>query len=81
MLLVVLPLYLATVETLGGRVTSTWFFLLYLAIEGAFLFQRQVCRYPRCGDPFFHNWWNGNGFARRCVHCGLPKYATHDPVA
>ena len=30
---------------------------------------------PRCGKWFFAKWWCHNNFARRCVHCGLPKYA------
>src|SRR5581483_4668326 len=30
---------------------------------------------PRCGKPFFEKWWYYNSAARRCVHCGLPKYA------
>jgi len=30
---------------------------------------------PRCGKWFFEKWWYYNTFARRCVHCGLPKYA------
>jgi hypothetical protein len=33
---------------------------------------------PRCGKWFFTKWWYYNGFARRCVHCGLPKYG--DPL-
>ena len=33
---------------------------------------------PRCGKWFFEKWWYHNSFARRCVHCGLPKYA--DPT-
>ena len=32
-------------------------------------------RCPRCQKWFFAKWWYHNGFARRCVHCGLPKYA------
>jgi hypothetical protein len=32
-------------------------------------------RCPRCHKWFFRKWWYHNGFARRCVHCGLPKYA------
>jgi hypothetical protein len=39
-------------------------------------FQRFKC--PRCGRWFLAKWWNHNMFARRCVHCGLPKYA--DPT-
>jgi hypothetical protein len=41
---------------------------------------------PRCGELFFHvfdarPWrqsWRHNPFARRCLHCGLPKWATRD---
>lgn len=33
---------------------------------------------PRCGKWFFATWWYHNNFARRCVHCGLPKYAAPD---
>lgn len=33
-------------------------------------------RCPRCGKWFSAYWWYNRGFlARRCVHCGLPKYA------
>jgi len=39
---------------------------------------------PRCGKPFhaalragFIRW--RNSFARRCVHCGLPKWVDSDP--
>jgi hypothetical protein len=34
---------------------------------------------PRCGNTFFFTWWWSNPLARRCVHCGLPKWATSDP--
>jgi hypothetical protein len=38
---------------------------------------------PRCGELFFHKFddrpwrrvWRNNPFARRCLHCGLPKWA------
>jgi hypothetical protein len=33
---------------------------------------------PRCGKWFFAKWWYGNLFARRCVHCKLPKWETVD---
>jgi hypothetical protein len=33
-------------------------------------------RCPRCGKPFAATWWYRLGpFARRCAHCGLPKYS------
>jgi hypothetical protein len=30
---------------------------------------------PSCGRPFFLTWLGNNCFARRCLHCGLPKWA------
>src|SRR5262245_55466552 len=33
---------------------------------------------PRCGKRFFATWWYQNPFARKCVHCGLPKWAGSD---
>jgi hypothetical protein len=35
----------------------------------------QAFPYPRCGKRFFKTAWYGNILARRCVHCGLAKYA------
>jgi len=33
-------------------------------------------RCPRCGKWFAATWWYSKGFfARKCVHCGLAKYA------
>ena len=34
---------------------------------------------PRCGKPFHATFWYHNGFARRCIHCGLPKWSPRDP--
>ena len=31
---------------------------------------------PRCGRPFHVTWWYSNTWARRCVHCGLPKWTS-----
>jgi hypothetical protein len=35
-------------------------------------------RCPRCRKRFFATWWYRNPFARKCVHCGLPKWASSD---
>jgi hypothetical protein len=37
-------------------------------------YQRWPC--PRCGRPFGKTFWWHNPFARKCVHCGLPKWTT-----
>lgn len=33
---------------------------------------------PRCGNWFFATWLYHNQFARKCVHCGLPKWAVEN---
>jgi len=33
---------------------------------------------PRCGKFFFSILWYRHPFASKCVHCGLPKWATSD---
>jgi hypothetical protein len=34
---------------------------------------------PKCGKWFSVSWWyNKSFFARKCVHCGLPKFADSD---
>lgn len=38
-------------------------------------------RCPRCGKKFFSRTFSHNSFARRCVHCGLPKWASRDDCA
>jgi hypothetical protein len=35
---------------------------------------------PRCHRSFFYTWWFHNPFARRCVHCGLPKWSDQHAV-
>jgi hypothetical protein len=37
-------------------------------------FRLNAFRCPRCRKPFFHTLLFSNGFARRCLHCGLPKW-------
>jgi len=32
-------------------------------------------RCPRCSKTFFRTSWYYNSFARRCVHCKLPKWS------
>jgi len=49
-------------------------------------YQKGNFRCPRCGELFFQKfddrpwrmvWWH-NPFARRCMHCGLTKWAAED---
>jgi hypothetical protein len=61
-------------ETAALVVLGSW--LVFYGVAGI---RFQMFRCPRCGRWFFAKWWYHNIFARRCVHCGLPKYA--DPSA
>lgn len=39
-------------------------------------FRLQLFRCPRCGEWFSATWWyNLSILARKCVHCGLPKFS------
>ena len=37
--------------------------------------RRNLLRCPRCENRFFIRGFGRNHFARRCLHCGLPKWA------
>jgi hypothetical protein len=51
-------------------------------------YRKSNFRCPRCDELFFHKFddrpwrmsWQYNPFARRCMHCGLPKWAAQDPI-
>ena len=47
-----------------------WFCFAVVALARAGSFQ---C--PRCHHAFFYTWYLSNPLARRCLHCGLPKWA------
>jgi hypothetical protein len=75
--------YMPVVATLGSLIvrvfhTETLFLIVafgwmgFLAIS-ALRLNCWPC--PRCGKWFGATWWYKNPFARRCVHCGLPKYS------
>jgi len=49
----------------------SWFLAVFVTNRIAFGFN---C--PRCEKPFFYTWWFYNGFAKKCVHCGLAKWAS-----
>ena len=58
--------------------------MIVVAVAG---YQKSNFLCPRCGKPFFRTFddrpwradWQRNPFARRCMHCGLPKWASRDP--
>lgn len=54
-------------------VAGAW--MLAFVIAGNYML-RFHC--PRCHKMFFATWWYYNSFARRCVHCKLPKWSAGD---
>ena len=70
----VLSMRLFSTFTPAFAVAIAW--MIFSVIAGN-LALRFPC--PRCGKWFFAKWWYHNNFARKCVHCGLPKWA--DPNA
>ena len=61
-------------DKLGIPQSAVWvligaWFVLYPVAAIRF----SLWRCPRCGNPFYQKWWYHNGFARKCVHCGLAR--------
>ena len=68
-------------KTLGVALFVSWGLLLVRFFLDTAKYVYWSC--PRCGKPFhlvahWYGRWN-NPFARRCVHCGLPKWVDSDP--
>lgn len=56
-------------ESLGMIIGAFW--LPGFAIAGI---RSQLFACPRCHDPFFSSHFPYWPFARKCMHCGLPKW-------
>ena len=67
--------YLFSSEIPAFVVAGLW--MLALVVSGNYAI---ACRCPRCGKSFFRGAWYYNSFARKCVHCHLPKWSI-DPAA
>ena len=65
----------------GLGLFAAWVYLLVKFFFVSFEYIYWSC--PRCGKPFHYvmHWYGrrNNPFARRCVHCCLPKWADSDP--
>jgi len=68
-----LGLFIAA-PALSNRIGSAWFAVLWFGSCIVTSFRLSMWRCPRCGHCFFWNFIH-NQFARRCMHCGLPKWA------
>lgn len=66
-----------------GRLAIAGLVLTILAVAWIALFivlavRLQLFKCPRCRQKFFMAFSHYNPFARRCVHCGLPKWSRTD---
>jgi hypothetical protein len=61
------------VET-GFAILSPVWMLVFVVVA----IRLQLFKCPRCGLQFFKTFWSYNPFAKRCRHCGLPKWANTD---
>jgi hypothetical protein len=69
----------------GGAIFAAAF--VWMIIWAVIGYQKGNFPCPRCGELFFvkfdnRPWrmvWQRNPFARRCMHCGLPKWAAQNP--
>ena len=70
----------------GAKASGLALFAAWVVVWFRFFFVSGEYVYwscPRCGKPLHYiaRWygrWN-NPFARRCVHCGMPKWVDSDP--
>lgn len=82
----ILAFYLAGIAFAGAPKPAAWGLgvVVAAAVCGVFItgYRQTSWRCPRCHQPFFTRRWRWctfhNVFARRCLNCGLPKWAPHD---
>jgi hypothetical protein len=83
---VLVPLVSTFASHTAAKVVGLALFAAWVVVLFRFFFVSGEYVYwscPRCGKPFHYvaRWygrWN-NPIARRCVHCGLPKWVDSDP--
>lgn len=75
--------YLPGVPLLGTVISGLVGHGLYLPTAIAWMIAISIAGYrsgmlrcPRCGQRYYVRTFFHNGFARRCLHCGLPKWAS-----
>ena len=83
---VAVPLVTTYVSLSSAKIIGLVLFAAWVVVLLRFFFMSGEYVYwscPRCGKPFHYlvRWYGrwDNPFARRCVHCGLPKWVYSDP--
>jgi hypothetical protein len=74
--LVVIAVGAGFARSLLGDSQTVIQFLVPVYVIGFFITSYRKNRFscPRCGNLFFRGRFWANAFARKCMHCGLPKW-------
>jgi antibiotic biosynthesis monooxygenase (ABM) superfamily enzyme len=75
------PVAIAIVKLLPPKPGEFVFSILSVLLIAAFVvvaIRLLFFRCPRCGNTFFLDCLRRDLFSRRCIHCGLPKWAHND---
>lgn len=62
----------------GNAIPGVLLFMAWIVLAGAAGARLMAFPCPACGQGFFWRGWYYDRHARKCLHCGLPKYA--DPT-
>ena len=71
LMILYLPLFLILPKITGSDIISGIVAFIFLLTVAGFLFSVALAKCPRCEKLFFTKWYWANGFALKCVHCGL----------
>ena len=66
---------LIAAPALSRRIGLVWFGVVWFGSCIVTSIRLSMWRCPRCSHRFFGSFFD-NKFVRRCMHCGLPKWAT-----
>ena len=62
-------------ELIGSEIPIYVIALAWMLAFAASVIALNFFKCPSCQRPFFHTWLLGNIVARKCMHCGFPKWA------
>ena len=71
LMLLYVPSVGALYEFTGSDQISVGTAIIFMIAIAALLFSVAFVKCPRCNKMFFTKWYWANGFALKCVHCGL----------
>lgn len=71
LMLLIIPFGATLSQVTGSNQITLIVIILYMITMAGYLFSASFATCPRCKKMFFMKWYLANGFASKCVHCGL----------